>query len=339
MASAERASADARRSARPEKWCDLLHVASLLIGALSVDGSREALLDERAAAQLAERLRELFLRVHDNGSVPRNGLPDRLARDEQEADPVVARLNGHLIAAIEQHERSISRFVRVRAIDATRQLVDDAERLRGVAKRSRSGKHIREGVTGAIHRQSLSLSGRHRHVQVARVGGDTFDRSALAPELAADDANLRAVVVGDVGDVLRRDVLITRNGHLQPGWQIGPELKAVHAAVRIASGHFLVEDAAAGGHPLDVAGAHAAAIAETVAVVDGAGEHVGDRLDAAMRMPRKPGEIVVGVFAAEIVEQQERIEIARVAEAEGAAELHAGAFESGFGFDDALHSS
>ena len=43
-----------------------------------------------------------------------------------------------------------------------------------------------------------------------------------------------------------------------------------------------------GGHPLDVAGAEAAAIAEAVAVLDGTREHVGDRLDAAMRMPRKP---------------------------------------------------
>ena len=36
----------------------------------------------------------------------------------------------------------------------------------------------------------------------------------------------------------------------------------------------MVDDAAAGGHPLDVAGAEAAAIAEAVAVFDVAGEHV-----------------------------------------------------------------
>ena len=40
----------------------------------------------------------------------------------------------------------------------------------------------------------------------------------------------------------------------------------------------------------------------------GAGEHVGDRFDAAMRMPREAGEIVVRVVVAEVVEQQERIE-------------------------------
>ena len=69
-----------------------------------------------------------------------------------------------------------------------------------------------------------------------------------------------------------------------------------------------------------------AAVAEAVAVLDGAGEHVGDRLDAAVRVPREAGQVVVRVVVAEIVEQQERIELRRVAEAEGAAQLHAGAF-------------
>ena len=69
-----------------------------------------------------------------------------------------------------------------------------------------------------------------------------------------------------------------------------------------------MEDAAAGRHPLHVAGAEAAAIAEAVAVFDRAGQHVGDRLDAAMRMPREPGEIFVRMVVAEVVEQQKRIE-------------------------------
>ena len=50
----------------------------------------------------------------------------------------------------------------------------------------------------------------------------------------------------------------------------------------------------------------------------------------AMRMPRKAGEVVVRVVVAEIVEQQERIELGRVAEPEGAPQLHAGAFDCGF---------
>ena len=61
-------------------------------------------------------------------------------------------------------------------------------------------------------------------------------------------------------------------------------------------------------------------------------------------MPRcgchgKAGEVVVRAVVAEIVEQQERIELGGVAEAEGAAQLDAGAFHGGLGLDDALHGS
>ena len=110
----------------------------------------------------------------------------------------------------------------------------------------------------------------------------------------------------------------------------------MHAALRVALRHLLMHDPAARGHPLHVAGGERAAIAEAVAVIDVAGEHVGDRLDAAVRMPRKPGAIVVGTIVAEIVEQQERIEVAGFAEAEGAMQLHARAFHGGLRFDDAF---
>ena len=108
----------------------------------------------------------------------------------------------------------------------------------------------------------------------------------------------------------------------------------MHAAVRVALRHLLVQDAAAGRHPLHVAGAEAAAVAEAVAVLDVAGEHVGDRLDAAVRMPRKAGEIVARVVVAEVVEEQERIELRGVAEAERALQLDAGAFDGGLRVND-----
>src|SRR5687767_14869272 len=95
-----------------------------------------------------------------------------------------------------------------------------------------------------------------------------------------------------------------------------------------------MEDAAAGRHPLHVAGAHAAAIAQAVPVLDRAGEDVGDRLHAAMRVPRKPRDVVVGVVVAEIVEQEKRIEVGGVAKTEGTAQVDAGAFERRHRFGD-----
>jgi hypothetical protein len=43
-------------------------------------------------------------------------------------------------------------------------------------------------------------------------------------------------------------------------------------------------------------------------------------------MPRKSGAIVFRTIVAEVVEQEERIELARIPEAEGAPQLHARAF-------------
>ena len=113
----------------------------------------------------------------------------------------------------------------------------------------------------------------------------------------------------------------------------------MHPALGVALRHLLVQDAAARRHPLDVAGAERAAVAETVAVLDGAVEHIGDRLDAAVRMPREPGEVILRAVVAEIVEQEERVEGLGLAEAEGAVELHPGAFRMRLGLDDLVDGS
>src|SRR5271169_6742211 len=113
----------------------------------------------------------------------------------------------------------------------------------------------------------------------------------------------------------------------------------MHAAGRIALRHFLVNDAAAGSHPLHVACGDCAVVAHAVSVFDGSGEDVCDRLDAAMRMPGKAGEVILGNVVAKIVEQEERIELMRVAEAEGTAQMHSGTFERGLGLDEALDGS
>src|SRR5215471_13302160 len=110
----------------------------------------------------------------------------------------------------------------------------------------------------------------------------------------------------------------------------------MHTAGRIALRHLLMEDAASGGHPLHIARTEAAAIAEAVAVVDASREDIGDCLDAAVRMPREAREIIARVVVAEIVEQQERIEVCCIAEAERALEPDASALESRLGVDDTL---
>jgi len=64
----------------------------------------------------------------------------------------------------------------------------------------------------------------------------------------------------------------------------------MHLAQMVAFGHLLVDDAAAGGHPLDVAGRDGAMVPHAVAVLHGSREDVCDRFDAAVWMPRRTDE-------------------------------------------------
>src|SRR5690242_19819362 len=125
-------------------------------------------------------------------------------------------------------------------------------------------------MTRRFNGNALRLVRRNRDVEISRIGSDAFYWTALAPEIADDDPRARPIVIGNFRYSFREDVLVARIGHLQMLRQVRPQLEAVHAAVLIAARHFLVKDAAAGRHPLHVAGAHRAAIAEAVAVLDGA---------------------------------------------------------------------
>ena len=98
-----------------------------------------------------------------------------------------------------------------------------------------------------------------------------------------------------------------------------------------------MDDPSACGHPLNVAGAERAAIAKAVAVRNAAGKNVSDGFDAAVRMPRKTGAIILRPVVAEIVEQQERIGFLRIAESKSAAQLYAGAFDRRLGLHDAFN--
>src|SRR5262245_41823963 len=100
-----------------------------------------------------------------------------------------------------------------------------------------------------------------------------------------------------------------------------------------------MNDAAAGGHPLHIAGSDRAVISDAVAMLHRSSQHVGNRFNAAVRMPRKAFQVIFRHVVAKIVEQQEGIEIRRVAETEGAPQVYAGTFHGRFGFDQAFYGS
>jgi sugar fermentation stimulation protein A len=141
----------------------------------------------------------MALSVHDDRAVPGDRLLERPARDQQEAHALVAGLHDDLVAAIEQHERAVARCVEHGAPLVDRPVSVSTPRLRGVAERARTLEHVGEGVARRPRPAASCAAGRHRDVEIARIGGDAVDRAALPPELAADDPHVRAVVVDDLG--------------------------------------------------------------------------------------------------------------------------------------------
>src|SRR5262245_62080735 len=153
-----------------------------------------------------------------------------------------------------------------------------------------------------LDRQSLAQPRGNPDIEIPGVGCNALDRPSPAPVITAYDAHAGAVVIDDLGYLRSLNVLVARLGHLERGGQVGPELKAVHAAMHVALRHFLVEDATAGCHPLYVASPKCALVAKAVLVLHRAGKHIGDGLDAAMWVPRKASTIVVAAIIAKVVE-------------------------------------
>lgn len=109
---------------------------------------------------------------------------------------------------------------------------------------------------------------------------DGVDAVTLARDDFHGDAPLVDVDGGDLGGA---QVAVAGLAVLELLGQVDPELEAdVLAAVGLLAGHFGVDDAAAGGHELEVALVEGAAVAGEVFVVDDAFEEVCDGFLAAM---------------------------------------------------------
>ena len=77
-------------------------------------------------------------------------------------------------------------------------------------------------------------------------------------------------------------------------------------------------------------------VAGAVAMAHAPGDHVGDRLEAAVRMVRKAADVVLRIVGAERVEHQERIEPSLQRLRQHARQLDAGAVGRGLAGDHAL---
>ena len=86
--------------------------------------------------------------------------------------------------------------------------------------------------------------------------------------------------------------------------------------------HLLMNNPASRSHPLNITGGNDTPISDAVAVLDGTRKNLGDGFDATMRMPRESGEIILRLIVSKIVQEKERINVCRIAEAECAVKVH-----------------
>jgi hypothetical protein len=80
-------------------------------------------------------------------------------------------------------------------------------------------------------------------------------------------------------------------------------------------------------------------VPEAVAVIDRSREDVRDGLDAPMWVPRKPGDIVFGIFVPKVVEQEKWIEVTRISKSKRATQSHTRAFDCGLSLNDPFNWS
>src|SRR5580658_3636681 len=109
----------------------------------------------------------------------------------------------------------------------------------------------------------------------------------------------------------------------------------MHSPRWISLRHLLMDDAAARSHPLHITRTDGSAVAQAVSVLNRSRQHVGNGFNSAMWMPGKSCKVIIGHVVPKVVEQQEWIKLRRVAEPKRAAQVHACAFERGFGFNQA----
>ncbi len=163
-------------------------------------------------------------------------------------------------------------------------------------------KYVRKRVPCRLHGQRPPLSSRHCNVKVDRLRRNSLHRPSLTPETAANHPHAGSVVVRDDRDFRRLHVLIPRRRHLQTRRQVRPQLESVHSPRRIPARHLLVNNSPPRCHPLHVPCPQLALVPQAVPMLHRPRQNIGDRLNPAMRMPRKPRQIIRRNVIPKIVE-------------------------------------
>src|SRR3989442_14275733 len=140
------------------------------------------MLNESVILKFGNRLPELLLRVHHDRAVPSDGLLDRLARHQQESNPLVPCLHHDLVSAVEEYQRMIADVVHWPAIGFRDMLSQYRARIRGVAERAGAREHAGKRVPRSGDFEPFPSTRRDKNVRVIRTVETSFHRSPFAPD-------------------------------------------------------------------------------------------------------------------------------------------------------------
>src|SRR5207253_8420135 len=270
---------------------------------------RRSMLDERAVLELFDRLLDLPAAVHHNRTPPRNRLVERLARHQEEPRRRVAGLHPDRIAILEDDEVTV-------LDDVVGFLVETGPTFQQVGEG-------REAPLHGMHEVRVRLEA---HVDVFRVDSNILDRPAIPADLPGHDPHPNAPGGLNLEDARGLDLLVSRIRHPLRLRHVHPELEAPQP-VAVHLRHLLVDDPAPRGHPLHVPAADDSLVPDAVLMLDATVQHVGDCLDATVRMPRETRDVFRGVLGTEVVQQKERIQPRDFRGAERSTQVDAGPFD------------
>ena len=90
-----------------------------------------------------------------------------------------------------------------------------------------------------------------------------------------------------------------------------------------------MQDAAPGGHPLNLARTDLTRVPERILVPDSSGEQVSHGLDPAMGVERKAGLVIGRILRSKVIQEQKRIDMVEGARSDASFKPDAGSFNDG----------
>ena len=299
---------------------------------------RLPVLDEGPVLVLLKGDPQLLLGVHDDGAVPGDRLADGLAGNKQEADPILLRGHGHLVAVAVKDDRLVSADATSLEVEVVGSDHLMAVCIAALVEVAFPFNHVSKNVSPPSHRVSKGGSCRNGYIQILGIGDNVLHWPLCSIYFPADDLHLYAIFEGDLRDLLVLHVPVTGVHHLMRGGKVRPELESRHDPLLVTFWHLLMDDAASGGHPLHVTRRDDAAVPHAVAMLHLTLEDIGDRLDAPVGMPGKALEVVVGIVRAEIVEEEERVKLGHLVVAKGPLKMHSCPLDRWLALPDFLNS-